>query len=200
MPMRVRTDERRRAIVDAAWAVFKENGYDRTTMSDISERVGGSKATLYGYFQSKDQLFAAALEDVVSSVAEETFARFAVEGDLESRLLDYSRAYLEARLTTDALAVERALIADGAHSDRGERLRMRFILPHWRRMAAAVDEEMEAGRLRRADPLLATWHLRGLIEADIVERALHGDRSITAHEVEAAATGGVDVFLRAYAP
>lgn len=198
--MRVRTDERRQAIVDAAWAVFKENGYDRTTMSDISERVGGSKATLYGYFQSKEQLFAAALEDIVSSVAEATFARFTGDGDLESRLLDFSRSYLEARLTPNSLALERALIAEGTRSDLGERLRMRFIFPHWRRLSAAVDEEMQAGRLRRADPLLATFHLRGLIEVDIIERALHGDQSITAHELEIAATAAVDAFLRIYAP
>ena len=59
---------------------------------------------------------------------------------------------------------------------------------------------MQAGRLRKADPLLATWQFRGLIEADLVERGLHGDTAITAHEAEAAVSSGVEVFLRAYAP
>lgn len=196
--MRVRTDARRRAIVDAAWAVFKENGYERTTMSEISERVGGSKATLYGYFQSKEQLFAAALEEVIGEQAETTFARLAGKGDLEARLLDFARGYLEARLGPDSLAIERALIAEGERSDLGERLRMRFIQPHWRRLATVLDQEMQAGRLRKADPNLATSHFRGLIEADLIERRLHGDPAITGHEIETAVTAGVDAFLRAY--
>ena len=33
--MRVRTDELRQAILAAAWDVFRENGFDRTTMSEI---------------------------------------------------------------------------------------------------------------------------------------------------------------------
>ena len=198
--MRVRTDARRRSIVDAAWAVFRENGYDRTTMSEISERVGGSKATLYGYFQSKEQLFAAALEVVIGESAEATFARRGGEGELEARLLDFARSYLEVRLTPDALAIERALTAEGERSDLGERLRMRFIQPHWRRLATVLDQEMQAGRLRKADPNLATCHFRGLVEVDLVERRLHGDPAITGHEIDIAVTAGVDTFLRAYAP
>ena len=51
--MRVRTEEKRREIVRVASDLFHDNGYERTSMSMISERLGGSKATLYGYFKSK---------------------------------------------------------------------------------------------------------------------------------------------------
>jgi hypothetical protein len=57
---------------------------------------------------------------------------------------------------------------------------------------------MVAGLLRKADPMLATWHFRGLVEADLVERRLHGETHITAHEIKTASEVGVDVFLRAY--
>lgn len=198
--MRVRTDERRRGIVEAAWAVFKKNGYDRTTMSDISEQVGGSKATLYGYYQSKEQLFAAVLEQVIGEQAEAAFSRLAGEDELGARLLNFARNYLEARMSPDMVAIERALIAEGDRTDLGARLRTRFIQPHWRRLATALDQEMQAGRMRKADPNLATWHFRGLIEADLVERRLHGDPDITGHEIETAVSAGVAAFLRAYAP
>jgi hypothetical protein len=58
---------------------------------------------------------------------------------------------------------------------------------------------MVAGQLRKADPMLATWHFRGLVEIDLVERRLHGEKTITAHEIKIAAESGVDAFLRAYA-
>ena len=34
-----------------------ELGYERTSMSEIAARLGGSKATLYSYFPSKEELF-----------------------------------------------------------------------------------------------------------------------------------------------
>lgn len=198
--MRVRTDARRQAIVAAAWEVFRKNGYEGTTMSEISERVGGSKATLYGYFQSKEQLFAAVLEQVIGESAEKAFSALAVGSDLETRLLNFARSYLATRLSPDSIAVERALIAEGERSDLGERLRQQFVQPHWRRVAAMFDQEMQSGRLRKADPMIATWQFRGMIEVNLVERRLHGDETITAHEVERAAVEGVNTFLRAYAP
>jgi len=57
---------------------------------------------------------------------------------------------------------------------------------------------MGAGAIRPADPYRAAIHLRGLIENDILERRLHGDGSISADEVDAAVSYGVDAFLRAY--
>lgn len=198
--MRVRTDERRQSILEAAWKVFRANGFERTTMSEISEKVGGSKATLYGYFQSKEQLFGATLEEVIGDQSEAVFSAMSAEGELRSRLLAFARGYVQARMTPDMLAVERALISEGERSDLGERLRMRFIQPHWRRFASVLDQEMEAGRLRRSDPNLAALHFRGLVEVDLVERRLHGDPSVTAHEIETAAVSGVEAFLRAYAP
>src|SRR5690348_3842270 len=119
--MRVRTDARRQAIVAAAWEVFRENGFERTTMSDISERVGGSKATLYGYFQSKQPLFSAALEQVIGAFADKNFSQLAGPGEFEDRLLLFAQSYLEDRLSADSMAIERALVAEGERSDLGER-------------------------------------------------------------------------------
>jgi AcrR family transcriptional regulator len=198
--MRVKSDEKRREIVTKAWELFKENGFERTTMSEISEHVGGSKATLYGYYDSKEQLFAAALEQVIRDPADQVFAHLAGAGKLKTRLLNFARAMLEARLSEDLIAVEQALIAEARRSELGELLRARFVQPQWRRLAAALDREMVAGQLRKADPMLATWHLRGLVEADLVERRLHGETTITAHEMKIAVEAGVNAFLRAYAP
>lgn len=198
--MRVRTDARRRAIVAAAWDVFREAGFERTTMAEISDRLGGSKSTLYGYFQSKEQLFAAALEQVLGQRPDEAVNLLAADGPLESRLLHFAAAFLQVRLAPDAIAVERALIGVGERSDLGERLRLRFIEPYFRRIASVLDNEMQKGRLRKGDPMIATWQLRGMIEADLHERRLHGDTTITAHEVNIAASEGVEAFLRAYSP
>jgi AcrR family transcriptional regulator len=52
----------RRKILDAAYALFRQRGYSRVTMDDISERAKLTKRTLYNHFESKDQLLADVLE------------------------------------------------------------------------------------------------------------------------------------------
>lgn len=51
------SETRRAAILAAAKVVFEEVGFALATMDEIAARVGGSKATLYRYFESKDALF-----------------------------------------------------------------------------------------------------------------------------------------------
>ena len=47
-------DPNKRAdILKAAREVFKENGYEKARVSDIAERAGVAKGTVYLYFQSK---------------------------------------------------------------------------------------------------------------------------------------------------
>jgi AcrR family transcriptional regulator len=198
--VRVMTDAKRHEIVMAAWDVFRAKGFDATSMSDVSERLGGSKATLYRYFPSKEALFAAALEQVIGDSGALAFAGLWDEGDIETRLMEFGRIYLKTRLKPDMIAIERALIAEGARSDLGERLRRQFIQPYWRRITAVFNHEMRAARLHKGDPWVATWQFRGMIEAELVERCLHGDKTITDADVERAVTEGVQVFMRAYGP
>ncbi len=56
-------DQRRDRIIQVARDVFYEVGYAGTSMSMISSRLGGSKATLYAYFNSKEELFAAIIRE-----------------------------------------------------------------------------------------------------------------------------------------
>jgi AcrR family transcriptional regulator len=198
--MRVKTDARRRAIIDAAWAVFKESGFERTTMSEISDRVGGSKATLYSYFKSKDDLFAAALEQVIRERSEEMFARLTGAGDLRTRLFEFANSYMEVRLSRDMIGVSRALMLEAERSDQGVKFWATFITPQWRRLADVFAEEMRAGHLKQSDAYRAALHFRSLIEVDIPERRLHGDASLTPGDIATAVETGVEAFLRVYAP
>ncbi len=48
-------------IAEAAYEVFSQKGYHNATMDDIAERIGVSKAALYQYFKSKEDLYKAIL-------------------------------------------------------------------------------------------------------------------------------------------
>ena len=56
-------------MVVAAWNLFSEKGYDRTTVNAIIEKLGVSKGTFYHYFTSKEDI----LDAVVETIAREGF-------------------------------------------------------------------------------------------------------------------------------
>jgi len=54
---------RQERILTGALEVFKSKGLDGATMDEIATQSGFGKATLYYYFHSKEEVFAAILED-----------------------------------------------------------------------------------------------------------------------------------------
>ncbi len=58
-----RGDERSRAQLDAAAALFVEKGFEATSLDDVISRAGGSRTTLYRRFGDKDGLFRAMMEE-----------------------------------------------------------------------------------------------------------------------------------------
>ena len=62
-------DLKRRDIARAAMEVFSERGFDATSMSLVAGSAGVGKGTIYEYFDSKDEMIAAAiliwLEDII---------------------------------------------------------------------------------------------------------------------------------------
>ena len=67
--MRVKSEARRQAIIDVAKEAFCRQGFEATSMSEIASRVGGSKATLYNYFRSKEEIFIAVMESSATAQA-----------------------------------------------------------------------------------------------------------------------------------
>jgi AcrR family transcriptional regulator len=59
----------RQRILDVALALFAERGYDATSMREIAERVGFTKAALYYHFDSKADIVRSMLVDTEQQVA-----------------------------------------------------------------------------------------------------------------------------------
>lgn len=57
-------ETRKSELLAAAETLFRENGVDRTAVSDIVKKAGVAQGTFYNYYQSKDEIFAAVLEHV----------------------------------------------------------------------------------------------------------------------------------------
>ena len=169
---RVRTEEKRREIVKAAQELFEEHGFDRTSMSMISERVGGSKATLYGYFHSKEEILSAVLVYDVTEEADRLMNEILAAKNLRSALIQLGTAYMMRRLSSTPIANIRmvATLPDG--STIGKNFYETVLRPAWQRFADRLELMMDDGILKRADPWVAAMHWKGLNEWDMFERRL----------------------------
>src|SRR6186713_1171533 len=52
-------DRTRAALLDAARALIREEGYERTTLTAVAERAGMTTGAIYGNFKNRDELFVA---------------------------------------------------------------------------------------------------------------------------------------------
>ena len=199
--MRVRTEEKRREIVDVASELFEEHGFERTSMSMISERLGGSKATLYGYFKSKEQLLAAVLLYDVTDQADRLMNEFLSSDDLRDGLIKLGVAYMTRRLSSVPIANVRMVANQPADSTLGKEFFERVLQPAWQRLARRFELMMDQGLLKRADPWVAAMHWKGLNEWDMFEKRLLGAiRGPDLDEINRASTLAADAFLKLYGP
>jgi len=196
--MRVRTEEKRREIVRVASDLFHDNGYERTSMSMISEALGCSKATLYGYFSSKEQLLAATLVYDVTEEADRLMNEFLAEEDLRGGLIKLGVAYLMRRLSSGPIANVRMVSNQPADSDIGKTFYENVLRPAWQRLANRFEMMMDEGILKRADPWVAAMHWKGLNEWDFFEKRLLGAIRGPPDNVAEVSTLAADAFLEIY--
>ena len=107
----------RAEICDAALELFVRRGFEGVSMRAVARQVGTSASTLYGYFEGKDELWAAVRARSLDDFAEHHRARIEEITDPRERLLVLARSYI-------AYARERAglfgLIFDMNQPDIGE--------------------------------------------------------------------------------
>ena len=193
---------RRKAFVDAARELFFANGYAGTTMSSIASKVGGSKTTLWTYFPSKEELFAAVVDDIVAQYGD----ALAIELPLDEPVPDVLRIFgnlLMTKLTaTPILSLFRLVVGE---AERFPHLAETFYERGPRRgkarAAVWVGEKMVRGELRMGDPMRAVQQFTGLCQSGLYQFAMLNlpesrDLARLQDDVDAA----VDAFYRAWKP
>ncbi|OLT40643.1 TetR family transcriptional regulator [Saccharomonospora sp. CUA-673] len=96
-----KTEETRKQVLDAAAAVFIEQGYTRTGVSEIVSRAGSSVGSVYHHFGGKAEVYLALWESYVGELAHaaaDAVAKVRASG-VEDPLAQFeagTRAYLDA--------------------------------------------------------------------------------------------------------
>lgn len=200
--MKVRTEARREAILEVASQVFLEFGFERTSMSEIVKRIGGSKSTIYGYFPSKEALFVAVTHAAGEKHMDAAVAEMAAHagGDLGQVLTRFAEKLVSFLCSDETVAVHRMVLGEAGHSDIGQ---LFYDGGPKRGLVVIADvfrQAMERGELRREEPWIVAQQFGALINAENQYRWFCRDVApLTKAEVKRTAERAVSVFLRAYA-
>lgn len=180
-----------------------EFGFERTSMSEIAARMGGSKATLYSYFPSKEELFFEVVQHKVGAEVEPMFQELPSLAREEPRVLltKLGERLLVAITAPEAIAVRRMVIAEAAKSDIGRQFWKFGPQQATDAMEAYLAGATEAGLLDVKDPESAAQHVLALFSSEIDWRWIFGlQESFTRAQIKQAVARAVEVILAAYGP
>ena len=202
-PVRVtRGDLRRQAIIDIARTSFLSEGYAATSMSAIGARAGGSKATLYTYYPSKADLFAAVIQEMCERTRHELRQAGDPDAETSHLMTRFGRRYVRIMLSDEVIALHRLVVSEAVRfPELGEVLDA--VGPRYGKavVADAMASLAERGELRLADPARAAGHFLDLCLSGLYRRRLWNLRSVpTEAEMDENVDVAVSVFLAAYGP
>jgi AcrR family transcriptional regulator len=150
-------------VLEACVAVFNEQGYDGTSMEDLSRRLGISKSSIYHHIESKEAILGLALDRALAGLEEAAAGVRALDGPAVARLetlLQTSVQVLVDRLPYVTLLLRVRGNSDVERQAMGRRRQIDHLV------AELVAEAMNDGDLRPdTDPAIVARLLFGMVNS-----------------------------------
>lgn len=196
--MRKKSEARREAILQTALEVFREMGFEAASMSQIAARVGGSKATLYNYFSSKEELLMEAMTVSARQQGQDIIALIGAPGDIERQLQRFVSSVLQLVATQNTLKLLRVAVSVSNHTNIGRHFYDLGTEVVWRHVANYLEQQVQRGVLKPEAPEILAMHLRCLCESDLFCLLLGACSPLRIKEADEKAALLVSLFLRAH--
>lgn len=169
---RMSPQERREAIVDAALAVARRKGLAATTVRDVAHEMGTSSGLIHHYFESMDDVLAAAFERVAGTDLQETEDLLAQAGDPRGVLAAFLSSYapvgedwaFQLWLDAWAEAARRPVLRESSS---------RLNLAWAALLERAIRDGVRDGVFRTDDPQGAAWRILSLIDGLALQVVAH---------------------------
>jgi TetR/AcrR family transcriptional regulator len=159
---RARSDKTRAAILAAAERVFAESGLAGARTDAITAAAGVNKALLYYYFQSKEHLYEAVVENHLREFNRVALGVLNGPGSPRTILLRYVDLHFDfiSARHHQARLFQQMMTTGG---QRVRRLVRQYFTPRSRALHKLLARGMRAGDFRRADPFHAAVSIVALI-------------------------------------
>jgi AcrR family transcriptional regulator len=185
--------KRREAIVGAALEVALIKGLASTTVRDVAAVMGTSSGLIHHYFESMDDVLAAAFERVATQDLETSARLMADAGSPLAALREFFQSYTPAdndwafQLWLDAWA-------EAARRPAVQATSRRLNLAWQALLEATIREGVAAGVFRCADARGAAWRILSLLDGLALQIVAHGT-TISRADVMAWATSTAESEL-----
>ncbi|ROO08861.1 TetR family transcriptional regulator [Pseudomonas fluorescens] len=193
------TDRKREAIIQAAIAEFRANGFEVTSMDKIAATAGVSKRTVYNHFPSKEELFAEILNQLWARISAEQSVTYNRDQPLREQLRQMLQAKVQLMADENFLTLARVAIAATIHSpERAQNMIERMgereeALTVWIRAAQAD------GRLKPVDPEFAAHQVQGLLKTfGFWPQMSMGRAALDVEMQNSVAESALEMFLACY--
>jgi AcrR family transcriptional regulator len=147
-------EDKRARLIEAAWALFSEQGVAATTTAEISARAGIAKGTLFLYASDKDDLVFLVMHDRLAAVSDEGLRTVPKRGPFVAQVLHVFGGLYALYARSGDLGRHLVRLLPGAAGENARRVNaLTFAFVH--RLAALVIEAQARGEVRRdVDPMV----------------------------------------------
>lgn len=181
-------DEQRRRILDAATELFAQRGYANTGMRDLAAAVGMSAPAIYHYFESKEALMEALIDDSLRG-PQGGIRRLPEGGSVGEVLMSAGAGFLNAMSTpAGRQRLEVVFLAAHQRGDWAESYLSRLSDPTESGLADAIAKALPPRARGRVNP---RWVAKQLI-GSLLSYVLHEE--VLRHE--GAPAGAREDYLR----
>ncbi|MBR0558077.1 TetR/AcrR family transcriptional regulator [Ciceribacter sp. L1K23] len=192
---------KREQIIDGARRVFMKLGFDAASMNDVTREAGVSKGTIYVYFSSKEELFAALVDREKTRFAESLRDVMAGTNDAADGLERFARAFVQQVTGSDMVPAMRTVLGV---VDRMPGLCRRFFATTPNNAKAVLEQflarQVAIGALVIPDIELAARQFIDLSTGTFFKLRLFDDIKgpPAAEEVDRVVMSAVSMFLKTY--
>ncbi len=170
-----RGELRREALLAAARDAFLEQGFSGTSIEDVVGRTGGSKASLYSYFGSKEGLFGEMVSEGCKEFLRNVGIPTRVEGTLQETLRAFGLRFFRLYTEPGRVKLMRAVIAEATRFPEFAQQLYREGPQQVRIGLSAFFVDCDAqGLLRAPNPDLAAIQFITLVKGHCQFRSLFG--------------------------
>lgn len=188
--------EMRAKIIDAATNMFMNEGYEKTSIRNIAEKIEYSPATIYLYYKDKDELLYEVQKQAFGQL-EEVFAKEATSKDPWERLTQICHSYVRFGKANpemyDLMFLMRAPMNSIKENEPWRNNADSFVV-----LVNCLTECMEQGLLRFDDVMLAAfsvWSMgHGLVSLDVCCRL--EAMNLTERDIDTLTVAAIDQYLQ----
>lgn len=178
-------EERKEEIIQGAVELAAEQGVKKVTTQAIADRVGIAQPTIFRHFQTRDAIFAAAIDWMAGTLFQVLERHLEADAPADERLCAVVVHHL--RFVERRKGIPRVLFSDRLHSESPalKQVVQRVMAKYMNRIAGLLEEGVRTGRFRAdLDPDAAARQVMALVQGTIMRWSIFDFGFSLAEEAE----------------